>query len=98
VPKKTARQAKLPARATASSPMTEAEARIAEARRQNTTKLDLSSLGLTEVPDTLFELRQLQDLQLADNRLQEIPVRLGELQQLQQLDLQQNQLEKSPQC
>ena len=59
MPKKTTRQTKPSARATTPDPMAEAEARIAEARRRNATKLDLSDLGITEVPATLGELQQL---------------------------------------
>ena len=96
VPKKTARQTKPSASAIASDPMAEAERRIAEARRQNATDLDLSGLGLTEVPAALGELQQLGKLNLGSNQLREVPATLGELRQLQELNLYGNQLREVP--
>ena len=40
----------------------QAEERIEHARREKATELDLSSLGLTELPDSLGQLTQLQSL------------------------------------
>jgi internalin A len=96
VPKKTARQTKPSARATASDPMAEAERRIAEARQKNATELDLSSLGLTEMPSSLFKLKQLQELNLRNNQLREVPAELGKLKQLDVLWLGGNHLHKVP--
>ena len=62
MPKKTTRQTKPSADEIVSDPMAEAERRIDEVRRSKATELDLFHLGLTEVPDTLGELQQLQDL------------------------------------
>lgn len=96
MPKKTTRQTKPSAPATVSDPMAEAERRIAEARRKKATKLDLSGLGLTEVPDALGVLQQLQNLSLHNNKLMELPNELFKLRQLQELDLSRNQLSKVP--
>ncbi len=90
--KKTTHQPKPPADETKLDPMAEAKRRIAEARRTNARRLDLSVLGLTEVPDSLFELRQLQDLDLSGNRLSKAPARLGQLNELRSLWLYSNQL------
>jgi internalin A len=96
VPKKTTRQTKPSASETASDPMAEAERRIAEARRENATKLSLSGLGLTEVPATLGELRLLQALWLDNNQLRDVSAALFSLKQLQVLDLSFNLLREIP--
>jgi len=96
VPKKSARQTKSPTRAAATDPIAEAETRIEEARRTNATSLELFNLGLTEVPSTLFELRQLTELQLASNPLGEVPDALCELKQLTSLSLEATNLTEWP--
>ena len=45
----------------------EAERRIEEARQYQTTELNLSHLGLTEVPEAIASLTQLQELDLFYN-------------------------------
>lgn len=50
--------------------------------RDATTNLDLSSLGLKEVPPEVFRLSRLQYLFLQDNQLREIPSEIGELAEL----------------
>jgi internalin A len=92
MPKKTIRQTESSVPTNTSDQMAEAERRIAEARRQNAIELDLTGLGLTEMPAALGELRQLQVLSLRNNELQIIPAILGKLKQLQKLDLASNQL------
>src|SRR5262245_21353604 len=96
VQKNTIRQPKPSARTTASDSMSEEEARISEARRQNATELDLFGLGLTEVPATLNELSQLRSLNLGGNQLREVPIALVKFKQLQELDLFSNQLGEVP--
>jgi internalin A len=96
VQKKSLHQTKRSASADMSDPMAEAERRIAEARRQNAINLDLSGLGLTEVPASLGELRQLQEISLHNNQLREIPVAICELQSLQKLWLFSNPLREVP--
>jgi pimeloyl-ACP methyl ester carboxylesterase len=96
MPKKTIRQTEPSPPTTASDPMAEAKRRIAVARRQNATELDLSDLGLTEVPAALGELRQLKRLFLDKNQLREVPTKLGALRQLQELRLANNQLREVP--
>jgi Leucine-rich repeat (LRR) protein len=45
----------------------EAEQRIEAARQAGATKLDLSSMQLTELPEAIAALTQLQSLNLYDN-------------------------------
>jgi hypothetical protein len=73
-----------------------AEERIAEAARTNATALDLSNLGLAELPDTLFDLSQLRKLELHGNRLSALPDAIGRLTRLERLNLPGNQLRALP--
>uniref|UniRef100_A0A061RCG5 Leucine rich repeat protein n=1 Tax=Tetraselmis sp. GSL018 TaxID=582737 RepID=A0A061RCG5_9CHLO len=63
---------------------------------KGTDKLDLSELDLTDIPDEVFSLENLQELSLAGNRLQSLPPRIGELKSLQRLQLSGNQLDRLP--
>jgi Leucine-rich repeat (LRR) protein len=63
----------------------EAERRIEEARQAGTIKLDLSNLKLTEVPEAITSLKQLESLNLSINQLTEIPEAIASLKQLQSL-------------
>ena len=49
--------------------LAEARERIAEAARSGAEQLDIGGLGLTDVPEALFELGQLRVLNLAGNRI-----------------------------
>jgi internalin A len=69
---------------------------IERALKNRETQLNLSHLTLTELPERLFELTQLQELYLDENQLTELPEGLFELTQLQILSLQQNQLRELP--
>ena len=73
-----------------------AEAKIETALRSGATELDLSSLRLTSVPETLGQLTQLRDLYLHDNQLTSVPEWLGQLTQLRTLYLNKNQLTSVP--
>jgi internalin A len=71
-----------------------AEQKIEEARRLVATELDLSvsygaseSERLTELPESLGRLTQLQSLNLSGNRLTALPESLRQLTQLRSLDL-----------
>ncbi len=74
----------------------EAEKRIEAARRKGATKLTLRSIGLSELPESLGQLTQLQSLDLSRNQLTALPESLGQLTQLQSLDLSRNQLMALP--
>src|SRR5437867_2123058 len=85
----------------------EAEKKIEEALKSGATELDLSNpewselkpLQLTELPESLWKLRQLQKLNLSNNQLMTLPeslAALGALTQLQTLNLSNNQLTALP--
>ena len=65
-------------------------------RRSGATKLDLSLMQLTELPESLGQLTQLQSLRLNNNQLTSLPEWLSQLTQLQSLDLGSNQLSVLP--
>jgi Leucine-rich repeat (LRR) protein len=79
-----------------------AEEKIEEARRSGAKELNLNgkwdeaSSKLTEVPESLGQLRQLQSLDLSTNQLTALPQSLGQLTQLQSLKLNNNQLAALP--
>jgi len=74
----------------------EAEKKIEEARRSGISGLYLSNLfsfyKLTELPESLGELTQLQWLDISHNHLTALPEPLDRLTQLQSLDISNNQL------
>ncbi|MEH1974329.1 MAG: leucine-rich repeat domain-containing protein [Nostoc sp.] len=51
----------------------EAEQRIEQARQEGAIELDLSNIELTELPEAIASLTQLQQLDLSDNQLTELP-------------------------
>lgn len=69
---------------------------IEQARKTGATELDLSILGLTELPEAIGQLTQLQVLDLSDNQLMALPDSLDQLTQLQTLDLSANKLTTLP--
>lgn len=80
-----------------------AERLIAKAWRTGATDLDLgneienkTALKLTEIPESLGELTQLENLRLQYNNLTELPEFLSQLTNLEALDLAGNQLTKLP--
>ncbi|MEH1868222.1 MAG: leucine-rich repeat domain-containing protein, partial [Nostoc sp.] len=74
----------------------EAEQRIEKARQEGAIELDLSDMELTEIPEAIASLTQLQELDLSHNQLTELPEAIASLTQLQQLDLTNNQLTQLP--
>ncbi|MBL8828369.1 MAG: leucine-rich repeat domain-containing protein [Planctomycetaceae bacterium] len=70
--------------------------KIEETRQYKELKLDLGQMGLTELPESLGQLTQLQSLNLSRNRLTMLPESLGELTQLESLELCRNQLTVLP--
>ncbi|WP_169617268.1 COR domain-containing protein [Nodosilinea sp. P-1105] len=74
----------------------EAERRIQAALESGATELDLSSLGLTAIPESLEKLVNLTRLYLDSNQLTAIPDSLGKLVSLMELSLFENQLTEIP--
>ena len=76
----------------------EALRRIREKRLpgNRTGDLDLSKLGLRELPTEIGQLSALQLLDLSGNALRELPPEIGQLSALQQLVLSNNALRKLP--
>jgi hypothetical protein len=70
--------------------------RMRLAHEEKTTYLNLSSFGLTSLPDFLADLSHLTHLELADNRLTVLPPQLLRLPQLTTLGLRDNQLNTLP--
>lgn len=79
--------------------------RIEEAREQKLRTLDLTNLGLTRIPETVFDLIHLTELKLGHwsaytkkdrNQISHIPQEIGLLQNLQLLDLSSNALDTLP--
>ena len=86
-----------------------AEERIAEWKREpmsgfrssdmydaKTTWLDLRSLGLKTVPESLRIVHNLELLLIRDNKIKELPRWIGELSKLKGIGLNDNQLQELP--
>ena len=73
-----------------------AERRIEEAARSGVTNLKLSGLKLLELPESIGQLTQLQQLDLSRNKLTALSESIGRLTQLQELNLYSNQLTVLP--
>ncbi len=69
-----------------------AEWKIEKARNSGAAELILSNMGLTELPNSLWKLTQLQSLHLSDNRLTILPETIGQLTALEVLNISVNQL------
>jgi internalin A len=74
----------------------EAERLIAEAKANGETGLNLSGLGLKEVPESLAQLTQLRYLNLDRNHLATVPESMCQLVKLQNIFLTSNQLTTIP--
>ena len=59
--------------------MIEARKRIAEARKANSTALDLRNIGLTSLPSEIGSLTALKHLHLDGNQLPSLPPEIGSL-------------------
>ncbi|MEH2409225.1 leucine-rich repeat domain-containing protein [Nostoc sp.] len=76
----------------------EAEQRIKKARQEGAIELDLSEMKLTEIPEVIASLTQLQQLNLSGNKLTALPEAIASLTQLQTLNLSSNQLTQLPEA
>lgn len=74
----------------------QASSLIAEAMKEKNQVLDLSSLGLAMLPDSIGLLTQIQKLSLGNNRLTTLPDSIAKLTHLQKLDLSRNHLATLP--
>ena len=74
----------------------EAVRRIEEAKESNATSLDLASLNLTAIPDSLAQIEKLKVLSLRNNQLTIIPEFIAQLVLLEILDLRQNKITVIP--
>ena len=72
--------------------------RIKEAKKNNSTKLDLSGCGLTQFPPKILELTELTWLNLGSNQLTIIPETIGKLSKLTTLGFEENQLNTFPEA
>lgn len=69
---------------------------IEEAQTTGAERLDLSSCGLTSLPEELFDLIKLTHLSLRANQLASLPTDIGRLTALTQLSVADNQLQELP--
>jgi internalin A len=74
----------------------EAERAIEEARNTGATELALGGMNLSEVPESIAYLTNLQVLYLVSNQLMSLPESIGQLTNLQTLDLSLNKLTRLP--
>jgi Leucine-rich repeat (LRR) protein len=74
----------------------EAERRIKSCRESGGKILDLSRLGLDQIPPELAELTNLTELSLCGNRLKTLPGFIGKLTSLERLDISHNRISNLP--
>ncbi len=70
--------------------------RVEKCRFEEKKRLKLNGLALTEIPDKVFWLKQLEILDLSDNQLTSIPDQISELDKLKTLVLSINKLSELP--
>jgi len=70
----------------------EAEQRIEQVRRDGATTLKLRKMGLTQVPEAISQLSQLQVLDISFNKISSLPEAIGQLSRLQRLDISNNSI------
>ena len=81
---------------TAADGLLEAERRIERAFKNNIPHLNISNLGLTHLPESLWRLANLQSLEAGFNQLTEMPELIGQLTQLRALLISCNKLTAIP--
>jgi len=70
--------------------------KIRKAKEEDAVFLDLSALGLTEIPAEVFQLTQLETLVLSENALTTLPPEIAKLSELKHLVMAQNHLDHLP--
>ncbi|MCI5224876.1 MAG: hypothetical protein D3924_19955, partial [Candidatus Electrothrix sp. AR4] len=70
--------------------------RIERNKKNKDKYLDLSGLGLSEIPEEVFDFCWLTDLNISDNRLKRIPSHILLLSQLENFDISNNLLQQIP--
>ena len=73
-----------------------AQKKIEEAQKCNFPWIVLERLGLSEIPDELFNLTHLKELVVIDNLLTTVPPKISNLKNLKRLNLFYNQLTELP--
>ena len=74
----------------------EAQGRIQLCMESRAKTLDLSDIGLTEIPDEIKNLTHLRSINLSENRLTELPDFIGSCTSLKNLDVSYNRLSSLP--
>src|SRR5258708_17121874 len=85
-----------PTMPTQENPVREAEQRILEAQQSKSSSLDLMGLNLNAIPESVYELVNLETLDLDNNQISTIPENLSRLANLWILDLDNNQISTIP--
>ena len=75
-----------------------AKQKIEQTRRDGATELDLSSMGLSEIPESIGQLSELQSLSLSDNNFLRLPTALNRLTELKTLRLCRSGQTEFPEC
>lgn len=70
--------------------------KLIEVKASNATTLDLSGLGLTFIPEEVFELKFLTSLDLSNNEIEEISDKMLRLENMKQLNLDNNPIKNIP--
>lgn len=70
--------------------------KIAHAKAEKVSTLDLSEMALTELPKSIGDLVHLKQLDLSKNNLQNLPPEIGKLKSLERLNLWSNSLQELP--
>jgi len=70
--------------------------KLHQARTKHTTYLHLENMAITEVPEELFDLKDLEGVYLNDNQLKTVPERLWDLPHLREVSILGNPIEFLP--
>ena len=70
--------------------------KIRKAKKFRATSLNLSNLQLAKIPDSVFELNNVREIDLSKNKLTELPKEILGLKKLLEINLSNNNFEKFP--